>query len=100
MYSFQALISNYCLICVGVAWIMAQIIKVFTGYFSSDEKFSLTKFFCGTGGMPSSHTSTVIGLATAIARQTRMLISRFVERFISFPPLHRFGKRRKDLPQN
>ena len=69
MYSFQALISNYCLICVGVAWIMAQIIKVFTGYFSSDEKFSLTKFFCGTGGMPSSHSATVMSLLVSSAIQ-------------------------------
>lgn len=69
MYSFSSLISNYCLICVGIAWILAQIIKIFTGYFAGDEKFSITKFFCGTGGMPSSHSATVMALLVSAAIQ-------------------------------
>lgn len=67
MYSFFALIQNFCLISVAVAWILAQIIKIFTGYFASDEKFSLVKFLCGTGGMPSSHSATVMALLVSSA---------------------------------
>ena len=62
MYSFSALFQNYCLISVACAWILAQIIKVFTGYFRQDE-FSFIKFFSGTGGMPSAHSATVTSLA-------------------------------------
>lgn len=61
MYSLSALLSNTCLISVAIAWILAQIIKIFTGYFSENH-FSVTKFFCGTGGMPSSHSATVMAL--------------------------------------
>jgi len=68
MYTFSSLIGNYSLICVGVAWIVAQVIKLFTGYFVNN-KFSVTKFFCGTGGMPSSHSATVMALLTSSAIQ-------------------------------
>ena len=68
MYSFSSLFSNTCLISVGVAWLLAQIIKIFTGYFS-DNHFSLSKLFCGTGGMPSSHSATVVALLVSSAIQ-------------------------------
>lgn len=55
---------NECLLSVGIAWILAQIIKVFTGYFR-EEPFSFRKFFSGTGGMPSSHSATVVALLTS-----------------------------------
>ncbi|MBR4873681.1 MAG: divergent PAP2 family protein [Clostridia bacterium] len=67
MYTLSALFTNFPLICVAVAWILAQIIKIFTGYFSGDEKFNLVKFLCGTGGMPSSHSATVMALLVASA---------------------------------
>ncbi len=66
MYTFEALLNNLCLLSVGAAWITAQIIKVFTGYFQ-DKKFSLSQFFSGTGGMPSSHSATVLALLTSAA---------------------------------
>lgn len=66
MYSLSALLSNTCLISVAIAWILAQIIKIFTGYFS-ENRFSITKFFCGTGGMPSSHSATVMALLVSSA---------------------------------
>ena len=56
--------QNKCLLSVGIAWILAQIIKVFTGYFR-EEEFSFRKFFSGTGGMPSSHSATVVALLTS-----------------------------------
>ncbi len=68
MYSVSVLFQNYCLISVACAWILAQIIKVFTGYFREDD-FSFVKFFCGTGGMPSAHSATVCALAVSSAWQ-------------------------------
>ena len=53
--------QNLCLLSVGIARLLAQIIKVFTGYFR-EEEFSLRKFLSGTGGMPSSHSATVVAL--------------------------------------
>ena len=68
MHSISALFQNYCLISVACAWILAQIIKIFTGYFREDE-FSFVKFLSGTGGMPSAHSATVSALAVSSAWQ-------------------------------
>ena len=54
-------LQNRCLLSVGISWILAKFIKLLTGYFR-EEKFSLRKFFSGTGGMPSSHSATVVSL--------------------------------------
>ena len=62
----QALITNYYLISATSAWLLAQILKIFTGFFK-EQKFSLKTMFFGTGGMPSSHTATVAALATSCA---------------------------------
>ena len=48
------------------AWLLAQFLKIFTGFFK-EQKFTLKALFFGTGGMPSSHTATVAALATACA---------------------------------
>ena len=56
--------TNYALISAGCGWVVAQILKAITGVFKV-KKFTLTEFFFGTGGMPSSHTAAVIGLLTA-----------------------------------
>jgi acid phosphatase family membrane protein YuiD len=47
------------------AWIIAQILKVFTGVFK-EQRFHLKNLLFGTGGMPSSHTASVSALATSI----------------------------------
>lgn len=57
------LFKNAYLVSVVSAWLLAQIIKIFTGYFNGG-KFSFVKFFSGTGGMPSSHSATVMALFT------------------------------------
>ena len=67
MYSLTAMFQNFCLMSITVAWILAQIIKIFTGYFENDNKFNLIKFLCGTGGMPSSHSATVMSLVVSSA---------------------------------
>ena len=56
--------TNYVLMSAVCSWIIAQILKGLTGVFKL-KKFTLTEFFFGTGGMPSSHTAAVCGLATA-----------------------------------
>ena len=62
----QDLITNYYLISAMAAWLLAQFLKIFTGFFK-EQKFSLKTMFFGTGGMPSSHTATVASLSTACA---------------------------------
>ena len=58
--------TNYILMSAVCSWIVAQILKGLTGVFKL-KKFTLTEFFFGTGGMPSSHTAAVCGLVTASA---------------------------------
>lgn len=62
----QDLITNYYLISAMGAWLLAQILKIFTGFFK-EQKFSVKTMLFGTGGMPSSHTATVAALSTACA---------------------------------
>ena len=47
-------------------WFIAQILKVFTGIFRLRD-FSVRAMMFGTGGMPSSHSASVVGLATSVA---------------------------------
>ena len=61
-----ALFTNYVLMSAVFGWIVAQILKFFTGIFKVKE-FSFVELFFGTGGMPSSHTAAVVGLTTACA---------------------------------
>ncbi len=56
--------TNYILMSAVCSWIIAQILKGLTGVFKL-KKFTLTEFFFGTGGMPSSHTAAVVGVVTA-----------------------------------
>lgn len=65
MRIFHQLISNFPLICTGSAWILAQVLKVFTGIFRVKE-FSVTELLFGTGGMPSSHTAAVMALVVSV----------------------------------
>ena len=46
----------------GLAWVIAQIIKIVTGLIS-ERKFKWDRIF-GDGGMPSGHSATVCALAT------------------------------------
>lgn len=62
----QDLITNYYLISAMAAWLLAQILKIFTGFFK-EQKFSFKALLFGTGGMPSSHTATVAALCTSCA---------------------------------
>ncbi len=48
-----------------LGWLIAQILKMFTGLLT-DRKFSLRLLF-SNGGMPSSHSATVLALCTSAA---------------------------------
>ncbi len=62
MNFWTSLLHNFPLVCAGTGWIVAQIIKVFTGVFKL-RKFSITALLFGNGGMPSSHSASVTALA-------------------------------------
>lgn len=63
---FKDMFGNFYLMSVACSWILAQIIKIFTGYFHEDS-FNFKKFLFGTGGMPSSHSATVMSLVASSA---------------------------------
>ncbi len=63
---FKSLFSNYMLVSAMLSWLAAQIIKIFTGLYQS-KQMSITNILFGTGGMPSSHSASVLGLTTAAA---------------------------------
>ena len=64
MNFWTSLLHNFPLVCAGTGWIVAQIIKVFTGVFKL-RKFSITALLFGNGGMPSSHSASVTALAVS-----------------------------------
>lgn len=58
------LVTNFWLISAVGAWFIAQLLKTLTGMFH-DRTFSLITLMFSTGGMPSSHTASVVALTTA-----------------------------------
>ncbi|TYI94118.1 hypothetical protein E1A91_D02G180300v1 [Gossypium mustelinum] len=65
--SWSPILTNYPLISAFIAFVIAQTIKFFTSWYK--EKQWDLKQLVGSGGMPSSHSSTVTALATAIGFQ-------------------------------
>jgi len=59
------LITNQVLVISVCAWIIAQLMKVFISLIR-EKRLDLRCFFA-SGGMPSSHTTLVCALATAVA---------------------------------
>jgi acid phosphatase family membrane protein YuiD len=60
--SIKDFFGNYMLMSAVVAWLSAQIIKIFTGAFQN-RKISLKTLLFSSGGMPSSHAAAVVSLA-------------------------------------
>lgn len=60
-----ALGKNIVLMSSLTAWFLAQVLKTITSYWKHRE-FRAERLV-GAGGMPSSHTSLVVGLASAVA---------------------------------
>ncbi len=65
MEFFRQLIYNDALFCAIVAWMIAQFLKIFS-YLWSEHKWDIKRMF-SSGGMPSSHSSTVCALMTRCA---------------------------------
>jgi acid phosphatase family membrane protein YuiD len=63
---FVKITNNKVLMACVTAWLIAQILKIIITFYSS-KKIDLTRLV-GSGGMPSSHTSFVMALSTAIGR--------------------------------
>lgn len=64
MNFFDGLMSNKIFLCAFVSWFIAQALKVVLTLWKS-KKLDMNRMF-GSGGMPSSHTSSVMGLSTAV----------------------------------
>ena len=62
--SIKDFFGNYMLMSAVVAWLSAQIIKIFTGAFQN-RKMSLKSLLFSSGGMPSSHAAAVVSLSVA-----------------------------------
>lgn len=63
---FTNFFNNKVLLCCLVSWLIAQLLKIFLTYRAS-KKIDLTRLV-GSGGMPSSHTSFVMALATSVGK--------------------------------
>ncbi|MBO9129109.1 divergent PAP2 family protein [Bacillus sp. 165] len=61
----EVIFKNDPLVAAIIAWFLAQLAKVVIAIFRTG-RFELELFF-SSGGMPSSHSSTVTALATSIA---------------------------------
>ncbi len=59
------LITNFWLTSAVCAWFIAQLLKTLTGMFR-ERSFSLITLMFSTGGMPSSHTASVVALTTSV----------------------------------
>ena len=66
MNFFTDLLNNKVLLCCVISWFIAQLLKIFLTYRTS-KKIDLTRLV-GSGGMPSSHTSFVMALATSVGK--------------------------------
>lgn len=66
MVFFTDLVSNYMLICAVSGYFLAQILKIVIGLIR-DRKLDMKLMFA-SGGMPSSHASTVAALCISCAR--------------------------------
>lgn len=66
MNFFSKAMENKVLMTCFTAWLVAQVMKIMLTYYSS-KKIDITRFV-GSGGMPSSHTSFVMALSTAVGK--------------------------------
>lgn len=66
MNFFEQIINNKVLLTCLTAWFIAQLLKILLTFYKT-KRIDITRFV-GSGGMPSSHTSFVMSLATAIGK--------------------------------
>ena len=60
----KSFFSNYLIVSAITGWLFAQLVKVIVDLFNK-EKFRISNLLFSTGGMPSSHTATVVSLCIA-----------------------------------
>ena len=65
--AFSDLRGNHVFLCAFLSWLVAQVAKIFTAYYR-EGRWDYRVMF-DSGGMPSSHTSLVVGLTTSIVHQ-------------------------------
>lgn len=65
---FIELVTNKVFLSAGLAWLIAQLIKIIIDL-KKYKRFSMSWIF-ESGGFPSSHTSTTVALTTALFMQT------------------------------
>ncbi len=68
MYTLAALFRNFPLISAFLSWFLAQLIKFILIFAFDRDKINSRTFF-SSGGMPSSHTSSMIALTTSLVLQ-------------------------------
>lgn len=66
MQIIKEVLGNFPAMMALLAWFTAQVIKMILTFVFCRDEFSFSLFFA-SGGMPSSHSSTVCALTTAIA---------------------------------
>jgi acid phosphatase family membrane protein YuiD len=64
MNYFVEVFNNNILIAGFLSWLIAQVLKIFTDFYKN-KKLDATRIV-GSGGMPSSHSSLVMGISTAV----------------------------------
>ena len=67
---FNELLDNKILWCAVLGWFVAQLLKVIV-VLVTEKKFDARRFI-GSGGMPSSHSSFVLALTSAVAIECGM----------------------------
>ncbi len=80
MRFFQEIAMNRVLLVGVVCWFVAQALKV-VFHLIIEQKWDFARFF-GLGGMPSSHSSVVCGLATAVGLQSGFYSPEFAISFV------------------
>lgn len=64
MNFLRGFFSNYLLISAICGWLVAQVAKMMVGLFTG-HRVNPIKMLVSNGGMPSSHSATVLAMATA-----------------------------------
>ncbi|MBQ2765872.1 MAG: divergent PAP2 family protein [Clostridia bacterium] len=80
MEHFIGIVTNYVLVCSVIGWFSAQIIKC-VRYIVKTHSFNFAVLMA-SGGMPSSHSSTVCAMVVAVARMCGTNSAEFALAFI------------------
>ena len=80
MTRFSQLLSNRVLLATMAGWVVAQTIKVMLAV-RREHRFDF-RWFLGTGGMPSAHSSGVAALAAGVGLQVGFHTALFAVSFV------------------